>query len=467
MSLAADDHCLWMRHALRLAQQAAAAGEVPVGAVVVKDGHVVGEGFNTPLSANDPTAHAEVLALRDAAQRLGNYRLEGCTLYVTLEPCVMCSGALLHARVDTVVYGAAEPKTGAAGSILDVFGYSQINHHTRVVRGVLAQECAALMADFFQQRRAIQRAHALANHPLKDTALRHPDHVFADIPGWRYAPQWCSDLPALDGLRMAVVDEGPKHASRTWLCLHGAASWGVVFAHMLPHWLQAGDRVVAPDLPGFGRSDQPKRDKVHSAQWHVQVLCELVERLDLRGVVLLGQGDGVRLGMAVAQAMPQRFAGAWLMDCWPDAELPQPLAQWLQAAANKPHWDVDQGMVQAGFWPLDHMQKALLAIPFAQAGHRAALKAWPKVQAQLPPLPQALLADWLAQGCCRITRSASNALMPQAEWQLAWQKAVPALAAHEEAFQQTPLPPVFPGLAAVSVAQAMEYFASTNRALAP
>ncbi|MEG2050057.1 MAG: tRNA adenosine(34) deaminase TadA, partial [Comamonas sp.] len=110
------------RQALRLAQQAADAGEVPVGAVVVQGGQIVGEGRNAPIASGDPTAHAEVLALRDAARRLGNYRLEDCTLYVTLEPCTMCSGAMLHARVGLVVYGAAEPKTGAAGSVLNVFG---------------------------------------------------------------------------------------------------------------------------------------------------------------------------------------------------------------------------------------------------------------------------------------------------------------------------------------------------------
>ncbi|MEG0414322.1 MAG: tRNA adenosine(34) deaminase TadA, partial [Comamonas sp.] len=190
MSVASPDHDHWMRHALRLAQQAAAAGEVPVGAVVVKDGQVVGEGANAPLASQDPTAHAEVLALRAAARQLGNYRLDGCTLYVTLEPCTMCSGAMLHARLDTVIYGAAEPKTGAAGSVLDVFSYPQINHQTQVVRGVLAQECAAILAQFFQRRRAANKTLALANHPLKDTALRNPDSAFCEVPDWPYQPQW-------------------------------------------------------------------------------------------------------------------------------------------------------------------------------------------------------------------------------------------------------------------------------------
>ena len=216
--------------------------------------------------------------------------------------------------------------------------------------------------------------------------------------------------------------------------------------------------MVLPDLPGFGRSDQPKRDKAHTADWHVQLLRELVERLDLRNVVLVGQGDGGRLGLAVAQTMPQRFAGAWLMDVWPDAKPPQPLAQWLQAAANKPSWDVGQGLNQACFWPSGQVQQLLAAIPFAQSGHRAALKAWPRVQSQLPAVPQDVLAQWLAPGRCRITRSTSNHLMPGSAWRAAWQAAVPALAQHPQALQQTPMPPLVPDQAAASVQQAMEYF---------
>ena len=463
MNALSPDHTHWMRHALRLAQQAAAAGEVPVGAVVVKNGQVVGEGANAPLALNDPTAHAEVLALRAAARTLGNYRLDGCTLYVTLEPCTMCSGAMLHARVDTVVYGAPEPKTGAAGSVLDVFGCAPINHHTQVVRGVLAQECSALLSEFFQQRRRANKARALAAHPLPDTALRTPDAAFADLPHWPYAPHWYSHLPALGGLRMAVVDEGPRDAPVTWLCLHGAASWGYGFRYLVQPWLQAGHRVVVPDLPGFGRSDQPKRAKVHTAAWHVQVLQELLQTLDIQQVVLVGEGDGARLGLAVAQAMPERFAGGWLLDVWPDATPPQPLVQWLQAAARKPQWNVVQGMEQAGFCGVTPADQAPLAIPFASPGHRAALQAWPLVQAQLPAVPQALLAQWLAQGCCQLSRSASHPLLPQGDWQRAWLQALPALAQYPHALQQTPLSPLVPAQAHTSAVQAMEYFASSAR----
>lgn len=143
----------WMRAALDLARVAWQAGEVPVGAVVVAGGEIVGRGYNQPIVSHDPTAHAEVVALRDAAGRLANYRLPGATLYVTMEPCVMCAGAILHARVARVVYGAKEYKTGAHGSIVDVFAEPRLNHHCEIVGGVLADECAALISDFFESRR--------------------------------------------------------------------------------------------------------------------------------------------------------------------------------------------------------------------------------------------------------------------------------------------------------------------------
>jgi tRNA(adenine34) deaminase len=126
---------------------------VPVGAVVVCEGEIVGRGFNQPIGRHDPTAHAEIMALRDAAARLGNYRLPGCELFVTLEPCTMCSGAIMHARIQRVVYGARDPKTGAAGSVIDLFAEERLNHHAEIVGGVLADECGALLSSFFAARR--------------------------------------------------------------------------------------------------------------------------------------------------------------------------------------------------------------------------------------------------------------------------------------------------------------------------
>jgi tRNA(adenine34) deaminase len=144
---------IFMREALALALEGAAAGEVPVGAVVVKDGAVVGRGHNRPVAARDPTAHAEVMAMRDAAERVGNYRLMDCVLYVTLEPCAMCAGAIMNARISRVVYGAADPKSGACGSVVDLFAENRLNFHTTVVGGVLAVEAAKLLQEFFSARR--------------------------------------------------------------------------------------------------------------------------------------------------------------------------------------------------------------------------------------------------------------------------------------------------------------------------
>ena len=142
-----------MRESLRLAVRAAERGEVPVGALVVKDGRVIGRGYNAPISSKDPTAHAEIQALREATRKLGNYRLEGCSLYVTLEPCAMCAGAIMHARIARLVYGAADPKTGACGSVVDLFYEKKLNHHTEVTGGILAVEAGKLLSDFFAARR--------------------------------------------------------------------------------------------------------------------------------------------------------------------------------------------------------------------------------------------------------------------------------------------------------------------------
>jgi len=152
-SIAADE--TFMREALALAMRGAGAGEVPVGAVVVRDGVIVARGFNMPISIHDPTAHAEVRVLRDASAALGNYRLPGCSLYVTLEPCIMCAGAIMHARIERLVFGASDPKTGACGSVVDLFAEKRLNHHCAVTGGVLASEAGKLLSDFFAARRKV------------------------------------------------------------------------------------------------------------------------------------------------------------------------------------------------------------------------------------------------------------------------------------------------------------------------
>ena len=158
-----DEHA--MRIALDQAHNAWLVGEVPVGAVVMREGKVIATGYNRPITEHDPTAHAEIVALRHAAQLLGNYRLPECELYVTLEPCAMCAMALMHARFKRVVFGATDPKTGAAGSVIDLFAQGQLNHHTEVVGGVLAEACGQVLRDFFAERREAYRQRRASTNP--------------------------------------------------------------------------------------------------------------------------------------------------------------------------------------------------------------------------------------------------------------------------------------------------------------
>ena len=304
-----------MRLALALARLAAMDGEVPVGAVVLKDGVVIATGRNAPIDGHDPTAHAEINALRAAAQVLGNYRLEGCELFVTLEPCTMCSGAMLHARLQRVVFGALDAKTGAAGSVINVFDQPQLNHQTRILGGVLAEECAGVLQNFFQQRRADQKR---AHHPLREDALRTPEAAFDALPPTPWAARFTSNLPALGGLRMHYWDERPATLAApplTYLLLHGPRSWSYSYHALFAAVLGAGHRVVAPDLVGFGKSDKPKKESFHRFATHQQILQEFMAQRDLKQVVWVLPADSARLGMAVAMAKPQRMAGVLALDC--------------------------------------------------------------------------------------------------------------------------------------------------------
>lgn len=143
----------WMRHAIMLARRAQSEGEVPVGAVIVDQGQIIGEGWNAPIRSHDPTAHAEIHAIRHAAEKLQNYRISGAIMYVTLEPCAMCAGAIFHARLGRLIFGASDPKSGVAGSVINLFDNNKLNHHSLASGGVLQQECAALLQDFFRDRR--------------------------------------------------------------------------------------------------------------------------------------------------------------------------------------------------------------------------------------------------------------------------------------------------------------------------
>lgn len=278
----------WMALALEEAKAAGLAGEVPVGAVVVKNGHVVASGRNAPIAGNDPTAHAELMALRSAAQVLGNYRLTGCTLYVTLEPCTMCVGAMLHSRIDRVVYGTSDPKTGAAKSVLRLFENVQLNHHTTVDGGVLAEECGGVLSNFFKQRRQWNKA---VSRPLRQDALRTPDIRFQPFTPPQFESHYFYQSPILDGLQLHYLDEGPTEGSDVLFCLHSNSGWGAEFWARINGWTEQGKRVIVPDLIGFGRSDKFKHLKSHSFQFHSQCLIELLLFLRVKQAELVVPAD--------------------------------------------------------------------------------------------------------------------------------------------------------------------------------
>jgi tRNA(adenine34) deaminase len=302
---------IWMNQALAQARAADAAGEVPVGAVLVCDGQVIATGRNAPVARHDPTAHAEISALRAGAQRLGNYRLENCELFVTLEPCSMCAGAMLHARLKRVVFGAADPKTGAAGSVTNLFAMAQINHHTLVQGGVQARACAELLQDFFKRQRAQQRLQKLqAGRALRDDALRTPEHRFDALPTMPIPSHYASALPALAGLRLHYLDSGATQAGLTLLCLHGPQDWCVTWRNLIYQGSADGYRVVCPDLIGFGKSDKPKKTTFHTWQRHADIVVALTEALNLQQVTLITPDSMHILASLVQVGAPERITGA-------------------------------------------------------------------------------------------------------------------------------------------------------------
>ena len=375
-----DSH--WMRLALEQARLAAEEGEVPVGAVVVKDGQLIASGRNAPIGNHDPSAHAEIVALRAAASALGNYRLDGCELFVTLEPCAMCSGAILQARLKRVVFGAADARTGAAGSALNLFENRQLNHQTAVRGGVLAAQAALELQSFFRPRR-------VNADPLREDALRTPDACFEGIPDYPWPTHYLQDAPALAGLRMHYLDAAPAAgvapSGKTFLCLHGNPGWSYLYRHMIGPLSDAGHRVVAPDLIGFGKSDKPKKEGAHSFAFHRSSLLALVERLDLRDVVLVVQDWGGILGLTLPMDAPARYSGLLVMNtllACGDADLPAGFQAWREWVNANPEFDVGR-LLQRGNPQMRAPECAAYNAPFPDRGHRAALRAFP------PMLPSA------------------------------------------------------------------------------
>ena len=394
----------FMTVALLEAQKARSNGEVPVGAVIVKDGKIIATGCNSPIADHDPTAHAEIVALRAAAQALGNYRLEDCELFVTLEPCAMCAGAMLHARLKRVVFGAADPKTGAAGSVTNLFDNKTLNHQTLIEGGLLADVCTSQLQSFFKTKREHNKLEAKMNHPLRSDALRTPDAAFDNLPGYPWPPKYVSDLPSLAGLRLHYLDEGEiqgraaltDSAQTTYLCLHGNPAWSYLYRKMIPIFLESGARVVAPDLIGFGKSDKPKKDAFHTFSWHRQVLIELIERQDLQNVVLVVQDWGGLLGLTLPHEFQgksnrsyDRFKGLLVMNttlATGDVPLTDGFQAWREMCRKNPEFKIDKLFARGNPQMSKEECDAYMA-PFPDSGYRAATRAFP------PMVPDSEEAD--------------------------------------------------------------------------
>ena len=234
-----------MRLALDLAAKASQQGDIPVGAIVLNSaGVVVGRGFNSREVDNDPMNHAEIVAMREAANANNSWRLDDHTLVVTLEPCTMCAGAILNSRISRLVFGAAEPKTGAAGSVHNVFDNPTLNHHTTVQGNLMADESRQLLQQFFKPKR-------MNANPLREDALRPLDEWFEGLPDYPWHANYVSDLPALQGLRMHYLDEARNvdgQKQLTYLCLHGNPAWSYLYRKMIPTFTLHGHRVVAQKI---------------------------------------------------------------------------------------------------------------------------------------------------------------------------------------------------------------------------
>lgn len=239
--------------------------------------------------------------------------------------------------------------------------------------------------------------------PLRDDAVRTPEERFRELPDYPWPAHYVNDLPSLAGLRLHYLDEGPREAPLTWLCLHGNPAWSYLYRRMIPVFLQAGGRVVAPDLVGFGKSDKPKREAAHSFEWHRQVLLELVERLDLRGIVLVVQDWGGLLGLTLPMDDPERYRGLLVMNTTlgtGDAPLSPGFLAWREMCAKNPEFDLAR-LFARGNAHLRPEESAAYSAPFPDSGHRAALRAFPPMVPDRPDANGAAISrqarDFLAQ----------------------------------------------------------------------
>ncbi len=353
----------FMSVALAQAEEAAAAGEVPVGAVVVHHGEVIAVGRNRTLELNDPSAHAEVIALREAAQKLGSHRLPGLELFVTLEPCAMCSGTIFHSRLRRVVYGAADAKTGCAGSVTNLFALRALNHHTQVVGGVMEQACSVILQKFFESAR---HEKAKAAEPLREDALRTPESAFAALDGMALPGRYAH---VADGYRMHYLDLQPEDPVATMVCIHDLPMWSYQFTPWIATLLARGYRLVLPDLLGCGLSDKPKKSSWHCVSAHAAALRSLWESLRLQPthLVAVGKGRAIAQALVGSHPLPPLFSMGLELPRRSATDQPRPAAR---ARAKSAVWT---GPHRPRLESLDPQDRFMLEAPFPDRGYAAVL----------------------------------------------------------------------------------------------
>lgn len=360
-------HEHFMQLALEQAQVGESLGEIPVGAVLVLDGKVIAVGHNQTVSKCDPTAHAEIVAIRAAARTLGNYRLTQCTLYVTLEPCAMCMGAVLHSRIARLYYGTKDPKTGACGSVLDIPGDPQINHHCEVHGGILQMQCAQHLMAYFQQLRDEKRR--MARAPLREDAVRMDTRVLAPLIPHAESVQ-LDNLLASHGLRVQAwrSPHSTHNPDCLVLCLHGATSWSYIYHSLFSERIPANTVIWAVDLPGHGGSDKTKKGgELADCTLQLRILTELLALVGAQRIHILAQDTGCELGLRLAADIPDRISGFTLLnpacsDFKPVDRPGTPIRSWQQFRTyldTQSEGDFD-------------VAKALFA-PYPDAGHAAGM----------------------------------------------------------------------------------------------
>lgn len=357
-----------MQLALEQARAGERAGEIPVGAAILLDGKVVAVGYNQAISGCDPTAHAEIVAIRAAAKALGNYRLDRCEMYVTLEPCAMCMGAILHSRIAKLYFGAPDPKTGACGSVLNLPGDSRINHHCEVAGGISQAQCAQHLTDYFQRLRKDRR---ISRRPLREDALRLEKTVLAPfVPNAE--PVQRDDLEASKGLGVHVWQHrhAPSNPRCLVLCLHGATSWSYIYHDLLSIDIPPDVMVCAIDLPGHGNSDKTKTGTEFDIAFQLGIINALVVQTKAKTVHIVAQDIGCELGVWLAGENPDRIHGMTFLN---------PVCSDFLASADKykPTCSIRSRQQfiahiadQCG--PDQHAIEALCA-PYPDAGHMAGL----------------------------------------------------------------------------------------------